>query len=165
MPTIHERDRVYQTSDLAGASRKDFISAGLRGVALLRTPEGESLALTRAANIDLLASLRDYLASYIRLNEALNSGSNTRRPVDFGDWAFLAVFDDDALAEFQGEINDALMLALSSGSDDSVENVLADWKRSARALGDPVTRALIMGEHVEDDFVEVHAPEMVDADA
>ncbi len=84
------RDRVYQTSDLSGAARREFLEDGVRGRAYLRTPEGESLVLTRTANLDLLSTLRDHFLSHLVLTSALTRPREERRGADFGEWAFMS---------------------------------------------------------------------------
>ncbi len=149
------RDRVYQTSDLSGAARREFLEDGVRGRAYLRTPEGESLVLTRTANLDLLSTLRDHFLSHLVLTSALTRPREERRGADFGEWAFMSNFDDDAIAEFQAEMSDALVQAISGRDTEVVDNILGDWRRSARAYADPTTRALLTGPFDEAEFEEV----------
>lgn len=153
------RDRIYQTSDLTGTARREFIEQARSGQAHLRTPEGDALVMLRQANLEHLAALRDHAIAYLMLDNALSRPRSDRRPADFGDWAFVHVFDDDDLAEFQAEMNAALMMAASGDDVGVVESTLLDWKRSARTLSNVDTLAILNGEAGDDSWVELERPE------
>lgn len=65
---------------------------------------------------DVLVSLRDWLARDLRLEDVLGRPWAERRPIEFGDLAWLCVFDDDDQLEFHRELHEALTLTLASGS-------------------------------------------------
>lgn len=156
------RDRIYQTSDLTGAARREFIDDARRGRAYLRTPEGESLVMLRAADLDLLASLRDSFVAYIMLDSALSRTREERRTSDFGDWAFIEEMEEEDIRLFRDEMNSVLAKATSGQDLSIVERTLHEWRMSARAWSNPVTRAAIMGNAEEDDWVEVGPPDLAD---
>jgi len=161
MPTTQER--IYQTSDLSGRGRKEFIEAAQRGPTTLRTPEGESLVMLRAATLDHLARLRDYALNFLMLDNAMSRPAVDRRPADFGAWAFVWSLDEDQLGEFRSDINAALVHA-GGGEDHSlVENELDAWRLTARTMADPVARSILTGEASDEDWVEA-SPHDWDAD-
>lgn len=154
------RERIYQTSDLTGAARREFIDEARNGRAYLRTPDGESLVMLRRADLDLLSNLRDALVAYLMLDSALSRPRSERRPADFGAWAFIEGMDEAAIEEFRDDMNSALARATSSRDIQLIESALTEWRRSARAWSDPLTRDLIMGSASVDDWVEVGPPKL-----
>lgn len=163
MPATAER--IYQSSDLAGAGRKSFIAEGLRAQARLRSTEGESLVLLREARLEHVAAIRDYAVAYLTLDMALRRPREQRRASDYGAWAFLDVFDDDDIEEFQQEVNDAIVRAASGGDHAVVEALLHDWRMSASTLSDPVAREILNGETSPEDWVEAEDSEDAEEDA
>jgi len=156
MPSL--RDRIYQTSDLAGAARKEFIEEARRGRAHLRTPEGEALVMLREAQLDHLSAMGEYALSYFMLDNALTRPRADRRAADFGDWAFIEVFDDDDISEFQTEMNAALMRAASGADTSIIEMTLDAWRRSARTLADPIAREILHDSVNESAWTELERP-------
>lgn len=152
------RERIYQTSDLTGAARREFIDAAKRGRAYLRTPEGDSLVMLRSANLELLANLKGAFLSYLMLDSALSRPRAERRPSDFGEWAFIEVMEDADIELFRDEMNDALAKATSEQDLTVLEATLREWRMSARAWSNPVTRAAILGQSADSDWVDVDPP-------
>ncbi len=153
------RDRIYQTSDLAGSARREFIDAARHGRAQLRTPEGDSLVMLRAANLTHLAAMRDYAVAYLMLDNALARPRADRRAADFGEWAFVAVFDEDDLITFRYEMNAALIRAAAGDDMSLMDAELEGWKRSARTLNDAVAQEILGADAIDpDDWVEVGRP-------
>ena len=60
--------RIYQTSDLSGRGRKEFIEAAQRGPTTLRTPEGEALVMLPAADLEHLVGMRDRALDFLMLD-------------------------------------------------------------------------------------------------
>lgn len=149
------REKIYTASDLNTAARREFIDEALRGEATLRATTGESLVMLRSAKLEHLAATRDYALAYLMLHAAMSRPREERRPSDFGSWAFVAAFDDDDIIEFQGEINDAIVRAVSGQDHTQIEAALEDWRRSARTLSDPIAREILEGRVNEDDWVAV----------
>jgi hypothetical protein len=153
------RDRIYQTSDLTGSARREFVDDARHGQAQLRTPEGESLVMLRSASLNHLAEMRDYAVAYLMLDNALSRPRSDRRPADFGEWAFIEVFDEDDLVTFRHEMNGVLMRAAAGEDTSVIESTLSDWRRSARTLADPVARSILSGEATHpSDWVDVERP-------
>jgi len=157
MPSV--RDRIYQTSDLTGAARKEFIEEARRGRAHLRTPEGDALVMLREAQLDHLAAMREYALCYLMLDNAITRPRTDRRAADFGDWAFIEVFEDDDISEFRTEMNAALMRAASSADTGIIEETLDAWRRSARTLADPIAREILHGSVDEAVWTELERPD------
>ena len=153
------QDRIYQTSDLAGSARREFIDAARHGQARLRTPDGESLVMLRAANLSHLAAMRDYAVAYLMLDNALARPRAERRAADFGEWAFVAAFDEDDLITFRYEMNAALIRAAAGEDTSLIEAELEGWRRSARTLSDSVAREILEGGPSDPGvWVEVRRP-------
>ncbi|MFH5821339.1 hypothetical protein [Georgenia sp. AZ-5] len=155
---VATRDRIYQTSDLSGTGRREFINAAQHGTAHLRTPDGDSLVMLRAAQLEHLAAIRDHAVAFLMFDNALTRPRAERRPADFGEWAFLEVFEEDDLQEFRAEINAALMRVASGQDIEILQSLLNDWRRSARTLSDPVARAFLNGRVDESELFEVTRP-------
>lgn len=156
MPAIEER--IYQPSDLAGTGRKQFVADALRDCARLRTSEGEPLVMLREARLDHVAAIRDYAVAYLTVTTAIKRPRDDRRASDFGDWAFISVFDDEDIHEFLDEVNEAIICAASGGDHTMVASLLHQWKMSARTLSDPVAREILSGETTDADWTEVNDP-------
>ena len=147
--------RIYQTSDLSGRGRKEFIEAAQRGPTTLRTPEGESLVMLPAADLEHLAGMRDHALNFLMLDNAMSRPREQRRAADFGGWAFVASLDDAQLAEFHSEINDALIRAGSGQAFSVVDDLLDQWRLTASLMADPVSRGILEGSMDVEDWSEV----------
>lgn len=147
MPRVE--DRVFQTSDLAGAGRTHFIESARHDRARLRTKDGEQLIMLRETALDCLTELRRHALNYFMLDSALMRETDARRPGDFGEWAFIALFNDNDQHEFRDEVNEALIVATSTNDLSGLARVLDDWRRSARTLSDPIARAILDGADSE----------------
>lgn len=149
------RGRIYTASDLATSARKEFLEAADHDVARLRATSGEALVMLREAKLDHLAAIRDHALAYLLLDAAMSRPRGDRRAADFGPWAFIEEFDDDDIAEFQAEINQAIVRAVSGQDDAEIDVVLDDWRTSARTLSDPVAREILEGTTASADWIEV----------
>lgn len=152
------KDRIYQSSDLAGSGRKQFVADALRDQARLRSADGQALVMLREAKLEHVAAIRDYAVSYLTVTTAIKRDRSERRPSDFGNWAFIQVFDDDDIHEFLDEVNDAIVLAASGSDHSKLAKLLHDWQMSARTLSDPVAREILADDVSDEDWVEVGVP-------
>jgi hypothetical protein len=152
------RERIFQTSDLTGAARREFLELARQSLAHLRAPDGEALVMLRQALLDHLTELRNYILAYLMLDNALSRPRAERHTADFGAWAFVDVFDDDDIERFRTEINDALVRTIATGDATIVEETLRAWRTSASTLADPIARAILAGDDDLDDWVEVDRP-------
>lgn len=156
-------ERIYQASDLAGSERRSFIADAVRSQARLRSTDGESLVMLRAARLENVAAIRDHAVAYLMLDLAMRRPRAERRTTDYGSWAFLDVFDDEDIEEFQQEIGDEIARAASGRDRTAIDDLLHQWQMSADTLSDPVAREILDGSSVDDtDWVEVKAPAPVD---
>lgn len=148
-------ERIYQPSDLAGNHRKTFIADALRSQARLRSTSGESLVMLREARLEHVAAVRDHAVAYLMLDMALRRPREQRHPSDYGPWAFLDVFEDEDIEEFQQEVNDAIMRSASGHDSSAVEHLVHEWQMSAETLSDPVAREILSGRTTSEDWIEV----------
>ena len=148
-------DRIYQSSDLNTGARREFIEDAKLGEARLRTPDGEALVMLRAARLGHLSAIRDHALAYLTLDAALTRPRADRRSADFGDWAFIAVFEEDDILEFQAEMNEAIVRAASGQDVSIIESELEAWRMSSRTLNDPVAREILAGAVDESAWVAV----------
>jgi hypothetical protein len=82
-------NRIYQTSDLAGAERKTFIDAARRGRAYLRAPDGESLVMLRESVLETTSTIAEIALEYLNVLRVLNKPREERAPSDYGRWLSL----------------------------------------------------------------------------
>ena len=150
--------RVFQTSDLTGATRRDFITAGQGDQARLRTPDGTLLVLVREASLQRVTEHASAGVNLAIFESAIRRPREQRRPTDFGDWAFLSAFDEEDLDEFRAEVIDGLVLAAAQRDLLPLLNVVEAWRRSARTLSDPVAREILAGESDVDDWLPATPP-------
>lgn len=150
--------RVYQTSDLAGGRRREFLDEARAGAARLRDTDGTPLLMVPEGCYQVLAELRDWMLAYLTLEAALARPRPQRRVEDLGPLAWAAVFDDEDLETFRQELSAVLSRATASRRLDLLERLVGDWARTARALEDDEVRAALTGDAADDDFVEVGPP-------
>jgi hypothetical protein len=150
---------TYQASDLAGTKRREFLDAARAGAAQLRDTDGVSLVMVPLKALDTLEQLKTWASRYLQVEGALERRHAERRASDFGDVAWLEIFDEDDQATFRHELHDALLRALATGSTEPVEICVRDWQTTARALSDETRRSILTGRPGEEDFAEVNSPE------
>ena len=148
---------IYSASDLANR-RREFLDEARRGAADLRDTDGTGLVMVPASLLAVLTELRNWLARDLNLERVLGHAYHERQPLEFGDLAWLSHFDDDDQQEFHQELHEALVLSLASDSIQPVNQCVADWKRTAQALADPMRRDILKGEVKEGEFEEVGRP-------
>jgi hypothetical protein len=134
---------VFQASDLASAKRREFIDAAREGGALLRDTDGFALTMLPLAEMEAIAEVaRTAVAALVAL-AATDRG--VTRAAELGSLAWLAGFDEDDRAEFFAELLDALSVAEATRDVSPVESCLREWQVTARALADPLRRAILTG--------------------
>jgi hypothetical protein len=146
---------VFQASDLAGAKRREFLSAAREGGALLRDTDGFALTMVPLAQLEAITEVARTAVAALLAMAALGRGSV--RPAELGQLAWLTVFDNGDRAEFFGELRDALTLAEATRDAVPVETCLREWQTTARALADPLRRAILIGPG-DDGYAEVSRP-------
>ncbi|MHB8875300.1 MAG: hypothetical protein ACYC8T_16565 [Myxococcaceae bacterium] len=152
-------DHIYQASDLA-AKRRELIDAARSGFAQIRDTDGTGLVLLPQGRFDLLRGLREQFTRFISLEAAFERPKTERRATDFGDFAWLAEFDEDDQLAFRRELMATLMQSLATDSVEPVERCIRDWRTTARALSNEKSRRVLTspGES-EASFAEVGRPE------
>jgi hypothetical protein len=151
-------DTIFQSSDLAGSKRTEFLDAARNGLARLRYKDGTSLVMLPESKLRLLQTLATWWESYTRL-AALLRRSGLPTPTELGELAWLRVFDKDDLEEFLVDLNDALVAASADEDVAALDTTLHAWRTTALQLEDPLRRAILLGDHVADDYVEVGHPD------
>jgi hypothetical protein len=124
---------IYQASDLA-AKRRELLDAARTGYAQIRDTDGTGLVLLLGHRFQLLCALREQLSRFLTLEAALEKPANERRLTDFGEFAWLAAFEEDDQRTFRHELMEALLQSLATDSMEPAESCLQDWRTTARAL-------------------------------
>lgn len=151
-------DTIYQASDLAGSKRVEFLDAARGGGARLRDRDGMSLVMLPESTLRLLETLTAWWESYTRLDCLLRRANNVPSARELGDLAWLRSFDRNDIEEFLGELHDALVAASADRSSSVLESCINAWRITARQLEDPLRRSVLLGNHVDSDFIEVNEP-------
>ena len=86
-------DTIFQSSDLAGSRRTEFLDAARSGLARLRDKDGTSLVMLPESKLRLLQTLAAWWESYTRLAGLLRR-SALPTPTELGGLAWLRVFDE-----------------------------------------------------------------------
>ena len=71
--------------------------------------------------------------------------------------SWLAALDAGDLADFAGEMRDALNTSVSARDAEPLETCLHAWRVTAEALSDPLRREVLAGAG-DDDYEEVPRP-------
>lgn len=148
---------IYQTSDLAGNKRLDFLEDARAGKARLRDKDGTSLVMLPESDLNVL----EQFAWWSRLSQRLSLLTEQKREiavVEFGELAWLRSFDRDDLLSFLDELQSALIAALADNDFAVLDQMVADWKITARQLDDPLRRSVLLGTHVTSDFEPAEIP-------
>ena len=148
---------VYLASDLT-RKRRGF-STRHEAVARLRDTDGTSLVMVPEQRLSALTDLVAWSQRHLQVEAAARKAHPDRSPTDFGELAWLSLLDDADLATFLTELEGALFHAMSTQTIADLESLVLDWRGTAEALSDPERRAVLLGPHNDDDFVEVHRPE------
>lgn len=148
---------IFQASDLA-AKRRELMDSAREGLAQIRDTDGTGLVMLREAQFEQLREERALFASFVALEGALTRPLAQRRTTDYGDFAWLAAFDEDDQETFRSELLDALAESLAHGTLAPAGKCIDDWRRTARALSSQKVREALTGVG-GDAFTEVERPE------
>lgn len=145
---------TFTASDLQNR-RRDVMDAARGGRALVRDTDGTTLVMLPAHDVvahdELLSAARAFLAAQLAVE------NRATRPIEFGELAWLAVFDDDDRASFLEEFRDTLATGLA-GDLAPLHDCVRAWRTTAQALNDPARRAILVGAG-NDDYVELDRPQ------
>jgi hypothetical protein len=117
---------------------------------------GFALAMVPLAQLEAITEVARTAVAALLAAAALSRGQ--ARPAELGQFAWLAVFDDDDRAEFFNELRDALAVAEATRDAYPVDTCLREWRITARALSDQMAREILTGPG-NDDHAEVTRPE------
>lgn len=146
-------DVIYQSSDLAGNKRTEFIRDAKHGGARLRDRDGESLLFIPESKYTSLQHGAEWSRKYLHLSRVLEE-ELPLTPSVLGDLAWLRVFSGADLREFLRELHEALIASLSDESSDSLDSCIEDWRTTARQLEDPLRREVLLEQFDNEDFAE-----------
>lgn len=148
---------IFTASDLA-QSRRDVLNQAKSGGALIRDSDGTGLVLVPQQHLELLRSQRALFESLLRLTAIFGRSRDQRRASDYGEFAWLEVFDDDDQREFHSEFVDALMRSFADETDTAVSECVAAWRVTARALANPKVREVLTSPG-DESYATVGRPE------
>lgn len=159
------KDRItYNASDFAGVNRRKILDeAHTPDGAQVRDTDGTALVVLPQAEVDFLHALNDYLVMYLSLERALQVAREQRDVLVFGSCGWAESLDDEDLASLCEEFAQELARASASKDIEGLRYELSGWMETARAMRNPVSRAILLGEVSEDDFIEVDRPTESDA--
>jgi hypothetical protein len=156
---------IHDVGDL-GIGDQSILEEARRGEARLRDAGGVDLVLMPTRRVSALRTVVGYAARLFAIEQRLarTHGKGVGHLAHdtsawLGDWAWLAVFDENDLGEFLEEMREAFLSASRDESPTAVEETLEAWRVTAEALSDPARRDVLLGEPRIDDFVEVTRPE------
>lgn len=110
--------------------------------------------------LSALRTVASYVATFLTLQHSLTDAQGAGLGSgDYGDWQWLRGFDAEDLAEFMGDMRDAIIVAAREESSDLIEATLHRWQVTAEVLGDPLRREILLGTYRDADFVAVSRPE------
>lgn len=150
-------DTIFQSSDLAGGRRVEFLEAARTGLARLRDKDGTSLVMLPESHLQWLETMARWSTAHLRLEELLRRGVMPTVS-DLGDLAWLRVFDLEDLGEFAEELHEALVTSHADRTVDSLDGCVNAWRVTARQLEDPLRRRVLLGSHDPTRFEEVSRP-------
>lgn len=133
-------DRTFQATDLSRRHREVLDAARGPGGAVIRDKDGVSFLVAPAAEISLehyvLAGMRDA----VRVLGLLDRQVDVRDAVHYGGLGWLALLPEADQREFVWDYLRALAAASATGVD-PVEQLLYEWRQTARAWSDADLRA------------------------
>ena len=147
---------IFQASDLA-KDRTRFLDAARAGRALVRDKDGTGLVMLPESELVVLEGYAAWSQRLNRLTALIEAG----RPLTaalLGELAWLRVFDSEDLREFVGELHSALIAGLADQSLDEIEQVVSDWRLTARQLEDPLRRSVLLGRDAGEQLVDAPEP-------
>lgn len=126
---------TFQATDLARRSREVLSAARTVTGAIIRDKDGESLLVEPAARAGRIRYERDGMRSALRLLRLLSLPREVRDPVLYGELAWLAALPAEAQEQFVWEFVRGLE-AMDATGPEPVEQVLYEWRQTARAWAD-----------------------------
>lgn len=153
-------NQIFQSSDLAKL-RTELLDAARSGRARVRDKDGTGLVMLPEKDLEVLEQYALWSQAHSRLN-ALLASSKRITVSDFGELAWLRVFDRDDLTEFVNELHDSLIAGLADRDLKPVFDTVEAWRITARQLEDPLRKSVLLGSLSEADLVDVERPDEVE---
>lgn len=148
---------VFQASDLDRHGRA-ILDAARTGEARVREADGTSFLVIPARRAQALAGVARAAANLAMIEQALAAPGDHLTAGDFGEWAWLRHLERDDLHEFVGDMRQAIISAVREEVSDPLDTIVREWQVTADALADPDRRAVLLGEHRDEDFVTAARP-------
>lgn len=156
--------RIHQASELNARYRQILNEAKSAGVARLRDSDGTAVVILPEREISMMQerqesheAIADAVRGYLALEPAVLEGRRPE-PLELGEWTWLKAFDAEELRELFVELRAAIAESLNGADAAPVLRTLADWRITAEALGDALSRQTLLGQGSASDYVEVDRP-------
>lgn len=149
---------TYQSSDLAGAKRTQFIQEARSGRARLRDKDGLTLIMLPERDLEVL----DQFAFWSQVQQRISAMVSRNVPptvAELGDLAWLRVFDNEDLQSFADELHAALISGLADRDAGIIIEIVDEWRLTARQFEDPLRRAVLLEKFQIGNFEEAPEPE------
>ena len=156
--TVTSRRRTYQASDLAGASRRQFLDDAKEGIARLRDTDGSAVIATTEETLERLTRIRNASLAYLALQGATERPRRERRPSDFGELAWVQPLDDADLALLRSEMHDELVRVITGESVGRLDELLHAWRLTVELIADDAAMADLNRDSPAD-LVDVPPPD------
>ncbi len=148
---------IFQLSDLSRRP-KSVLERAAGGEALIRGKDGASLVMTSESRVRNLEKYRDWSIRLMQLRSFLDS-ENTPGIPQWGELAWLRVFDEDDLRTFISEAESQLLMSDALGDYSEFDELVDEWKVTAGQLEDPLRRHILLSRGIDDDaFIEARRP-------
>lgn len=155
---------IFQSSDLNRRGRA-VLDAARDGLARIRDTDGLGLVVTtEEAYEDMLEhaegmrQMAAATASFITIDRAVDHDGRAPSLAELGAWTWARHLPADDAREFVRDVGDALYASCQEGSMGPLAATLAEWRATAEALADPVSRETLLGEWSPRDYVETDRP-------
>jgi hypothetical protein len=132
-------DTTFQATDLARRSREVLVAARTSTGAIIRDKDGESLLVEPAGRSGRVRYELAGMRNAVRVLRLLDMPADTRDPVLYGELAWVAGLDEDDQRLFAWEFVRALE-AIDATGPEPVEQLLYEWRQTARAWADDELR-------------------------
>jgi hypothetical protein len=150
---------TYLPADLQDRHRA-LLDEAKSGAIRVRDQDGTSMLLLPEARVRALQEVATAAVNLAKVERVLESQAiDASAPREFGEWAWLEVFDSEDLREFVDDIREAISFGAREESSAQLDQELRAWRITAHRAEDPERRAILLGPFSEDDFIEVSRPE------
>ena len=155
---------IFQSSDLNRRGRS-ILDAARTGLARIRDTDGRSLVVTTEeayeelrSRTETLRELTAAMTSFITIERAVDHEGRDPSMAELGHWTWVRHLPREDAGEFVRDVGDALYTSCQAGSAVALMTVLDEWKATAEALSDPLSRETLLAESSPEDYVEAKRP-------